>query len=96
MKIGIIAENYHCVGTCVTSFNDDGKCIVSDLPWNDLKDFELAEEMAEHLSRQEFYSYVPFDPHVEDEIEFHAVEYLTTDGIFLIYDINTNRHYFFA
>ena len=92
----IIAESYPCVGTCVTAFDDEGRCIVPDLPWATVTDFGIADSMAEHLSKSEFYTYVPLDPHVEAEIEGHTVEYLETDGVYMIYDIDTNRHYFFV
>jgi hypothetical protein len=96
MKIGIIAETYHCVGTCVTAFDANGRCIVPELPWSNLADFEIADGQAEHLSKREFHQYVPSDPHVEEEIKDHDVEYLQADGVYMIYDVDANRHYYFA
>lgn len=92
----IIAEGYHCVGTCVTSFEEDGSCSTPELPWATLSDFEIADEQAEHLTVEEFYAHVPPDPHVEAELDGHEVEYLHVDGVFMVYDVDTNRHYFFA
>lgn len=96
MKVVIIAEGYRCVGTCTLVFDEDGKCNAPELPWATLKDFEIADEQAEHLGVEEFYGFVPVDPFVEGELDGHEVEYLHVDGVFMIYDVNTNKHYFFA
>lgn len=91
----IIAEDYRCVGSCAIVFNDDGKCVEPELPWATVKDFEIADEQAEHISLEEFYRFVQPDPFVEGECDGHECEYLTVDGVFMIYDAQTNRHWFF-
>lgn len=96
MKMVIIAEGYRCVGTCTLAFDDDGSCTVPELPWATLKDFEIADEQAEKIPVEEFYAHVPPDPFVESELDGHEVEYLFVDGVFMVYDETTNRHYFFA
>ncbi len=96
MKVGIIAENYTCVGTSVTSFDENGKCVNSDLPWVDIQGFQDANSIADRLSRREFYCFVRPDIHVEDEVEGHVADYLESDGVYMIYDADTDRHYFFA
>ena len=96
MMTVLIAESYHCVGTCVTSFDDDGTCNVPELPWANVQDFQVADSQAEQLTVGEFYANVPPDPHVEAELDGHEVEYMHVDGVFMVYDADTNRHYFFA
>ena len=96
MKMTIIAEGYRCVGTCVTSFDPGGRCIVPELPWATEDDFQFADAQAEHLSEGDFYANVNPDDHVEQEIDGHEVEFLEADGVYIIYDQDTNRHYFFA
>jgi hypothetical protein len=91
----IIAEDYRCVGSCAIVFNEQGKCVEPELPWVTVKDFELADEQAEHLTADEFYSVVKPDTFVEGELDGHMVEYLMADGVYVIYDADTNRHYFF-
>jgi hypothetical protein len=96
MRTVIIAEGYHCVGTCVTSFDDAGRCIVPELPWATEEDFQYADQQAEHITENEFYANVPPDEHIEQEIDGHECEFLEADGVYIIYDQDTNRHYFFA
>lgn len=96
MMTVIIAEGYRCVGTCVTSFDDDGTCNVPELPWATKSDFEIADQQAEHLDIEEFYANVHPDPHVEEELDGHEVKYLHVDGVFMLYDDDTYRYYFFA
>ena len=91
----IIAEDYRCVGSCAVVFDEDGKCVEPELPWVTVKDFELADEQAEHLTPDQFYGTVHPDTFVEEEIDGHMVEFLTVDGVYMIYDADTNRHWFF-
>ncbi len=96
MKMVIIAEGYRCVGTCTIVFDSDGNCNAPELPWATIADFEIADAQAEKISVGEFYAHVPPDPFVEAELDGHEVEYLFVDGVFMVYDETTNRHYFFA
>jgi hypothetical protein len=91
----MIEDDYSCVGTCVTAFLD-GQCIVAELPWRDEEDFSIADANASELGEEEFYAIVDPDPHVEAEIDGHEVEFLQVDGVYMIYDIDTNKHYFFV
>ena len=95
-KVIMIAEGYRCVGSCKTVFDDFGTCIVPELPWINENDFAIAEEQAEHISEGEFYRNVNPDPFVEQELDGHECEFMEADGVYLIYDQDTDRHYFFA
>jgi hypothetical protein len=92
----LIAESYRCVGTCTTSFNDEGACLIAELPWTNVVDFAIADGQAEQLTEDEFYGEVNPDPFVEKEIDDHECEFMQADGVYVIYDVDTDTHYFFA
>ena len=92
----IIAEDYHCIGSSKFLFDDYGICVSDELPWRSMYDFRLAFEQVEMLSELEFYNNVPVDPFIEQEIDGHYVEFMTADGVYMIFDQDTDVFYFFV
>jgi hypothetical protein len=81
------------VGTCVNSFDEDGDCIVDQLPWNTVSDFALDEEE----------NFVEIDVHeFAENCEYcipkqHFKFYKLNDGKYYIaYNRDTDVHYFYA
>lgn len=92
----IIADShYRCVGTSVTCFDDSGLCLEPELPWVCFRDFVIADQIAEPLNEISFYGNVPADPFIEAEIEGHYCDYFQVDGVYMIYDAETDVYYFF-
>lgn len=96
MKINeLIEQKKHCVGTCVNSFDEDGNCIVTELPWDDASAFAVADEESKEISKEEFFKEVELSPELLKRLSKHRVKFFVADGVYMIYDENTDIHYFF-
>ena len=87
----------HFVGTCVNSFDEDGDCVLSELPWSQVSDFAFAGESAMRIAEAEFMAQAIVPKYVHEAISLHEIEYLRTeDEVLMLYDISDDVHYFFA
>jgi hypothetical protein len=86
------------LGTCVNSFDEDGYCEVSGIPYSDTTEFAQAEEQAVKISQQEFINKageIPNDLKMElsDNLVFlHDQD----NNLFMVYDGDSDIHYFFS
>ena len=84
------------VGTCVGSFDEDGYCIVDELPWRDVTQFAVSEEEAKNITRKQFINNVVIDATVKNATKGHVKFYLkSSDGVYMLYDDTDDIHYFF-
>jgi hypothetical protein len=83
------------VGTCVSSFDDDGYCSVAELPWLSVSDFAVADESAREMSADEFFARTYRHP-VEQKTNRNETYYLESiDGVLMLYDAADDIHYFY-
>jgi hypothetical protein len=73
-------EGKHFVGTCVNSFDEDGDCVVPQLPWSTVSDLGVADEEAMEISAEDFVKGADMDPRVEEAIAGHDIKFLVHDG----------------
>lgn len=84
------------VGTCVNSFDEDGRCIVPGLPWNDVTEFAIADEGAPEIARQAFLERAHIPEGIIDLLSGKDVAYLDMEGALAIHDLDDDVHYLFA
>jgi len=89
-------EKNNFVGTCVNSFDNDGDCTLSQLPYNTISDFANVEgvevEKSQFLEANEIH---------EDLLRFFRDKVLCylkdeENNIYFIYDEYDDIHYFFT
>jgi hypothetical protein len=84
------------VGTCVNCFDEDGRCIVPDLPWDDVSRFAVADERAAEITREAFLA----KAHVPEDLAFllegRYVAYIDMEGVLAIHELDEDVHYLFA
>ena len=91
-----ILENkkYEFVGTCVNSFDEDGDCIVNQLPYSTASDFAGDEEEAEEISEKDFKKIIITDKMVPKS---HKISYYKSEqDVVMAYDEDDDIHYFFV
>ena len=86
------------VGTCVNSFdNDYGTCIIDQLPWRDISEFEYSLENADAISQEYFSMNANVSKEIKQILRGHIkTYYLTKDNVWIIYDEDEDIHYFFV
>lgn len=96
MRIKEILLEYHFLGTCVNSFDEDGNCVVPGL-YNDVSDFAVHEENAQQITKSQFLKHIGrIDHGIDKEISHNRIYLHDSDnGVFMIYDVETDIHYFF-
>ena len=93
----VIVAKAHYVGSCKNSFDSDSQCVISQLPWSDVTDFAQHVEDAAVLTRNEFLRSVVVPSHLSSTLASHDCNYgRTDDGVFFIFDEDTDTHYFFV
>lgn len=84
------------IGNCVDSFDENGNCVVDQLPWDDTTDFAYAlENMHEgQITNQEWAVVAPKD---FDYIEVNLTHFYKDElhGLYVAYDEWADVHYFF-
>lgn len=86
------------VGNCVNSFTEDGDCIVMQLPYYTVSDFACNMAEADLITAEEFFDNVPKSVvdmlrlPISSDFEYYKDE----DDVFMIYDCETDIHYFFV
>ena len=87
----------HYVGSCKDSFDDDGDCIVRELPWSTVSDMAVADENATPTNKDNFLHAVSILGDVTQRVSGHDLSYsVTEDGVYVLYDDTTDTHYFFV
>ena len=84
------------VGTCVNSFDEDGDCIIRELPYNDVSAFVVGIENATPIDKETFLQHAFIS---QDEMnERTDAEYLQDEenDVFMIYDPVADIHYFYV
>lgn len=85
------------VGTCVDSFDDDGNCIVDELPWSTVSDFARVEENAATVFEDKFLSVCDVPKSIYLSTQNSAIQCLKSeDGVYMLYDEGSDVHYFFV
>jgi hypothetical protein len=84
----------HFVGTCVNSFDEDGNCNISQLPYRDTTHFAQAEENATQINKDQFINNV----NVPDNLKGINAIYLHDEDndVFMLYDDEKDIHYLFV
>lgn len=97
MFIKFLSENLtkkHYVGNCVNSFDDDGDCIIPQLPYNTTSDFAYAEENYTPIDKD------TFDKNVSVPTNFsfknHKLLHDKENDVFVSYDTKKDIHHFFT
>ena len=85
----------HFVGSCVNSFDEDGDCIIHQLPWNDTTEFAQALEDQQQISKEQFVNSVETSS-ITNEVVTKAEEFSLADNVFIAYDSDEDVHYFFV
>lgn len=82
------------VGNCITSFDEDGDCINSELPFTDVSDFAYQLEKSKQLTPDMFFEQVEDNTFDFDcKLEFSVLEDMS---VFIAYNDETDIHFFFA
>ena len=91
----LLKEQY--LGSCVNSFDDDGECLIADLPYADVTEFAQAEEQAIEISEREFKHNFDIPIGIQQQLSTNEVKYLYDQkhDVYMIYDLSTDVHYFF-
>ena len=87
----------HLVGTCVDSFDEDGNCLVPQLPFDTASDLGYADENAIGMTRKEFMEKVELDPETKKRVvERRKLLYMRYKDLLMLYDPEDDIHYFFV
>jgi len=86
-----LKENYVLVGNC-KDFDEDGYCMIGELPYSDVTNFAQAEESASEISAEEFHSAVGDVIEVAEPIYLYDSKY----DVYMLYDDAEDVHYFYV
>lgn len=84
---------YEYVGNCVNSFDEDGECIIIDLPFSDVTQLAYAIEEAKELPLADFKRLVNNNLQLEG---VEITELYLVDDCLIAYDSVADIHYFFV
>jgi hypothetical protein len=79
------------VGNCINSFDEDGDCLLSSLPYSYTTDFAQALDEVTAISYAEF-----IEKCEPIEVTDTSCEYMQHDNVVIAYDSVTDIHYFFV
>jgi hypothetical protein len=91
-----IFEGKHYIGSCVNSFDEDGDCIIDELPFSTVSDLAVAEENAKVINKNAFDETVTVPESIEHLTVGHEISYLVHDEVYMLYDLDSDIHYFFV
>jgi hypothetical protein len=82
----------HLIGNCVNSFDEDGDCVIDQLPFCTTSDFACALEEAIIITNPDLMEQLdcPFYNEMGKN-----VEYMLYDGLVILYDVDQDIHHFF-
>ena len=96
MKLSEVMDTKkHFVGTCINEFDEDGDCIDNQLPWQHVSDLAIGEDHKKEITRDDFFQHCEVSDGIKKLLGQHPLEFLIIDGIYTIYDEETDVHYFF-
>lgn len=81
------------ISNCVDSFDEDGECVIPQLPFNNTSDFAVCLAEAEQITNEAWAAVAPVD---FDYIEINLTHFYKSDELYLAYDEHDDIHYFFA
>ena len=89
-------KNYLYVGNCTNVFDEDtGECALS--MFNDVSDFAYQDENSENIDAKEFYERVIIPENLKTSLSKNLeYKYYDQSDIYVIYDDDTDIHYFFS
>jgi hypothetical protein len=92
-KLFLENQKKQLVGTCVNSFDEDGKCTIKQLPYRDTTQFAQAEENATEITKDQFINNV----NVPDNLKNINAIYLhdKDHDLYMLYNDQKDIHYFF-
>jgi len=83
------------VGNCINSFDDSGECLIAKL-YSDTSNFAYHEENYVCIDANEFAAKVTLNANLNSEISSNRSYMFDADNVIhIIYDIDTDIHYFF-
>jgi hypothetical protein len=86
-----LKESYSLVGNC-KDFDEDGYCMISELPYSDATEFAQAEENASEMSAQDFQAAVGDVLTVPEPYYMYDEE----NDVYMLYDAAEDVHYFYV
>ena len=96
--VELTVKKYHFVGTCVNSFDEEGNCIVNQLPWSDVTEFAQDEE--DHfkpITSEEFNENVDNVSSVYKPARgLRPLKFYSFKNVLVLYDTVSDVHYFFV
>jgi len=84
------------VGNCKNSFDEDGDCVVPQLGFRDVSELGYADEMAKRISLKDFTRLATIPAEILQDIKGHDVEYMSYNDMLILYDVDSDTHYFFV
>ena len=86
-----LKEGYSLVGNC-TEFDEDGDCMIDELPYADATQLAYADENAKEITRKEFLTAVG------SEVSTQKPYYLYDEDndVYMIHDAASDIHYFYV
>ena len=84
------------MGSCVNSFDEDGDCVVNDLPWSTVSDLGYADENAVDVGEHAFSTKVEIPSGIMGATAGHDIHYLEHEDVYMLYDSDDDIHYFFV
>lgn len=90
--------SYYYVGNCVNSFDEQGECVLSQLPYSHSSEFAMADEEAKLIPQNVFNSVINVPGPIKQTINGHAVSYMVDEknDVYMLYDRTADIHYFFV
>lgn len=82
----------HYIGNCINSFDDDGDCILGELPFVTTSDFACALEDASPITESMFMEQVEWSNYGEMG---NNVELMSYNELVVLYEVDQDVHYFF-
>jgi hypothetical protein len=99
MSLEILKETTHThyyVGHCQNSFDEEGQCVIPQLPYRDTTEFAQAEENYKPISKEHFNQAVNL-PKGLKRLQSRSEHYHDEDNnSFVMHDQKTDFHHFFT
>jgi hypothetical protein len=88
---------YYIAGSCVSSFDEDAECMISELPYRDVTDFAQAAQLYVSVTRSKFIRNVVIPKSLKRLVNKKTTKLLydKKNDIVIMYDMVKDIHYFF-
>ena len=86
------------VGNCINCFDEDGNCIIAELPFDTVSDLACSLEESSEMSESEFLQNVSYECVINLGLQLgRSFEfYRTDDNVLVMYSNDDDIHYFFV